>query len=980
MTGSSQVFQSTVMSLQPVDYYRLGDAAGSGYPADQVNADAWANAQLNGQYNAVGLGTDPNVFNDGTDAAKFTAANGSYVQLPDSLSIDTPESVGLWFKTTGSGPLHCMQNAAIGAGSAPSAATCPLYVGTNGKLYGGWSLGSTSNIGSAHAVNDGNWHYAVLTGTSTGDALYLDGALVGTGTGTFSAAGQIVDYLGAGYSSADWPNEGDKGNWYFTGDLSDAAFFRSSLSQAQVTTLWQGYDNTVGSVVPLETVNVTDPANSVTGKSGVETYAYDPAHGGRVVSYTDALGNRTTYGYDANGYLYSTTDPDGDETITGRDARGNAVSTTTCQYQSQDQCQTSYDTYYWSANGLPADTTDVRADLVVSASDARSTSATQTTYATTTGYDGAGNVLSTTDPDGDKTTSTYTDGTSTFPACDPTSTTLGTRSATLDAPAGLLAKTTTAGGAVTQYAYYPDGDSCEVTNADGLETFYTYDGLGRVLTKTVTGSAVVPSTGMTQYTETLTTTYTYDGDGRVLSTLSPAVTDRVTGAVHTELTTQSFDADGNLLSSTVSDTTGGDYSRTTSYAYNGYDQKISETAPEGNASTNDTGAKIAANSDGQNHVTTYTYDLFGNVETTTDPEGRATETLYDGDNRLVTTEMLNTNTDGTEKAGATLVTDTRTYDPAGRLAEETDADGYATCYLYYDDNLTYESIQLSTSATACPASAAAASAAVAKGVAFVNAQDTYDGAGNLLTTVTNNGETTTTYAYDDAGRKTTTTVDPSGVDRITTYSYTPDGYVKETKVQGPGTSGTVVSDVTDTYDPMGEGLTQTVVDGSTSLVTTTVLDERGLPAQSTDPDGATTYTTYDEAGRLVITQSPQLTSTTYSTSTMSADTTSAYAISTIGYDTFGEVVESEAPDSPDAGSTGSGATADSTVNTYDADGNETSSTAPSYTAPGARLRHSPRPSPSTTATTSRSPRSTRSPTTPTWPPEAPRSAPAWWPR
>ncbi|MBR7836441.1 hypothetical protein KDL01_24400 [Actinospica durhamensis] len=973
VTGSGQVFREAVLADAPSSYYRLEDTSGS-YPADEVNADAWTNPPIAAAYNNVGLGADPSPFNlqpdaDGTTAAKFTASQGSYIQLPQNAGTTVPQSIGMWFLTSTAGPLYCMQN--TGAGTTPGFADCPLYVGANGRLYGGWYMGSTGYVESAQPVDDGKWHYVVLSAAATSQSMYLDGSLVGSETGTFNNEGQANSFIGYGYASGAWPETTVRGGyWNFTGDVSDVALFPSALSQDQVSTLWQAYHNAVGSISPLETVTVTDPANTLTGSSGTETYAFDPLHDGRQVSYTDPEGDRTTYGYDINGFASTTVDANGDETITGRDARGNAVSTTTCQNQAANACQTSYAAFYWSAHSEPANTADVDADLVVTSSDARSSSPSDTTYRTTYGYDASGNATTVTPPASPSTTSVYTNATMTFPACVPGSP--GTLSTTQHAPAGLLASTTKNTGAaplpVTSYFYYPNGDSCETVNADGLETLYSYDGLGRVLAKTVTGSANVPAP-LVQYGASLTTDYAYDGDGRVVQSVAPATTDRVTGVTHTAVTTDAYDADGNLLSSTVADSTGGDYSRTTTYTYNGDDQKVGETSPDGNPSSSTTAGvttTIPADTT-QNHTTTYTYDAFGNVETQTDPQGRATRYLYDANDRAAVTEELNTNPDGTvSTTGAWLTLDRRWYDPAGRLAEESDGDynaaspaadanaSYATCYLYYDDDETYAVIRIATDqSTICPGTASAAAADQAAGKAMITTLNWYDNAGDLTQTVSDD-ETVTDFTYDAAGRQITTTLDPAtpssptavvttGLDRINTLAYGADGYVSESKTAGPGASGTVVEDETYTYSPMGEQLTQSVADGSSTLTTTTTRDERGLPTSQTSPNGAsgdaaasTTYFIYDEAGRLVATQSPKITSTTFDVATMSPTEVSAYAITTTGYDTFGDEVEYEGADSPNAGLAGTkNATADSTVSSYDADGNRTSATEPEYTAPGA---------------------------------------------
>ena len=319
------------------------------------------------------------------------------------------------------------------------------------------------------------------------------------------------------------------------------------------------------------------------------------------------------------------------------------------------------------------------------------------------------------------------------------------------------------------------------------------------------------------------------------------------------------------------------------------------TPPSGGTGTQ------APDADGQNHTTTYTYDLFGNANEVTDPQNRTTEYLYDADDRLVTTELLNTASDGTASSGETLTVDERSYDAGGRLAEEQDAEKNATCYLYYDDDLPYESVKIDTSKlSTCPVSATDAATDAGNGEAFIETIDSYDGAGNLIQSTTNDQETVTLYSYDDAGRQLTSTLDPSGLDQVSTNTYFPDGYVKDSTVAGPGASGPTMSNVTYTYTPMGEVLTTNVADGSSTLTTSTVRDERGLPTQTTDPEGNTTLTTYDEAGRLVVTQSPQVTATTYSTTSMAASQTSAFATATSGYDTFGDLVESEGADSPNA--------------------------------------------------------------------------------
>ena len=72
------------------------------------------------------------------------------------------------------------------------------------------------------------------------------------------------------------------------------------------------------------------------------------------------------------------------------------------------------------------------------------------------------------------------------------------------------------------------------------------------------------------YPDGVTSAYTYDGLSRPTSVTGPAVTNRVTDATHTSRTSYGYDPDGNLLTRSVADSTGGDATRTTAYAYDGH--------------------------------------------------------------------------------------------------------------------------------------------------------------------------------------------------------------------------------------------------------------------------------------------------------------------------------------------------------------------------------------------------------------------------
>ena len=117
---------------------------------------------------------------------------------------------------------------------------------------------------------------------------------------------------------------------------------------------------------------------------------------------------------------------------------------------------------------------------------------------------------------------------------------------------------------------------------------------------------------------------------------------------------------------------------------------------------------------------------------------------------------------------------------------------------------------------------------------------------------------------------------------------------------------------------MDQVLTQTVDNTGGNLTTTYVRDERGLVISQTDPQGNTTTTQNDEDGRPVVVTGPAVQSEVNGAAPVTAN-----PVTMTGYDTFGDKVEDS--------------DADGNVVTiaYDQDGQETSTTNPAYTPPGA---------------------------------------------
>ncbi|WP_164298178.1 LamG-like jellyroll fold domain-containing protein [Streptomyces sp. SID13588] len=826
VAGSSAVFHSAVLGTDPVAYWQLGDESGATDAANEVNGG-------DGTYNNATLG-DPGPFAS-MDSTAPTAAtfNGtdSHVLLPQDLGSATAATAELWFKTsTGGGILLAAQSDTLDNGTTAAIRTPQLWVGTDGKLHGGfWSNSGSTQLGSTTAVTDGKWHHAVLAAGPASQALYLDGVKAASATAakTLSLGGADDVYLGSGTTGTGWTGLPANINASFTGSIAEVALYPTQLSAAQVTTQWSAYKASSGTVA-TETVNVTDPA-----QRNLST-TYDLSAGGRTLSSTDGTGASTSYGYDTGGFLYTVTDPNGNVTTTGHDARGNVVSRTTCQDKSAAKCSTSYYTY--SLNGTSV--TDPRNDEMLTSSDGRSANSTTTTYRTSYTYDTNGNKLTETTPAvtghsaGLTTTNTYT-----------TASTLAYNPTTY-APAGLLESTTTAGNAVTSYQYYDNGDLAVVVSPLGLSTTFTYDELGRPKTKTTGGG--IPYVPVIRYT--------YDPLGRVLTTTDPGVTDHINATtVHTKLTSYLYDVDGNTLSTTVSDTTGGDTSRITKNDYNHRGQLERTTDPMDNQTQN-------------------TYDTYGNLSTKTMPRGQHYSYTYDANGHLLTTTLDNyTGSSATASAAAPQLVEKRTYQPNGRLDTVTNAIGVTRTYAYYDNGLTQQITDTGSS-----------------GTTYINEQDAYDAAGNRISQVTRNGALTTQHIVDAANRTTAANVDPLGANQITYYSYDADSHALTSNTTDG--AGNPAQQWTYTYDLVGNKLSAAqYVNPTTTLTTTWHYDARSQADRMTDPLQNTTSYVHDEAGQLAETVAPSVTTT----SPTDGSTTTVTPITMAGYNTFGERTETQ---------------------------------------------------------------------------------------
>ncbi|GLY01344.1 LamG-like jellyroll fold domain-containing protein [Actinoplanes sp. NBRC 101535] len=751
VVGSSLVYAGAVLGAKPRDYWRFTETDA----AEAVNEVAGGTAV----YNDVTLGgtTGSGPFAD-TTAAQFNGTS-SYIELPtEDIPGTGPHSVEMWFKmpsgSTKGGVLYASQiqptDEATTSGWTPA-----LYVGIDGKLRGGFWTGSTANQAvTTKTVNDGKWHHVALAATTNSQTLYLDGAKVDTKSGALVAYGAEHAYIGTGRWSGGWPSHGTADIGWWPGAIAEAAVYDSTLTEAQIVDHVETVKQTVpvamtmisgtakAIAMPVSQVTVTTPAKAT------QISHFDLVNGNRMVAQTDERGKTTQYGYDVGGFSNMVYDPNGVLTQTLQDVRGNTIQSITCQDQNAKKCSSVYFSYFPDATTKTL-TPNPKNDLLLTTRDGRSSSATDNTYLTTNEYDAKGNQTAVTDALGRVTRTTYTDATTV--AADG-----GTP------PAGLPLTMVTAGGARQSVTYFKSGDVAQVTEPNGAITRFVYDALGRAVTQTEVSSA---------YPDGVVTTNTYDRMDRLVTQLDPPITNRVTGAVHTQLATTVFDADGNVLEEREEDTTGGDDPRVEKHGYNGYGQEITSTTPGG-------------------ATTTFAYDSSGRMTLQTSPDGTVTSSEYDAAGNVVKTWLHDYTGDPNNPSSPEKhLVEENTYDNAGRLSTEIDAMKWVTTYTYTDNGLPAKTVRSNGDES------------------FVLEDNSYDADGNILTEVTNNGRTVVAHTWDAAGRETSTTSDPGGLNRTTVNTYDVDD--KVVRVEQKDASGTVLSKIEALYDKAGRVLAQT---------------------------------------------------------------------------------------------------------------------------------------------------------------------------
>ncbi|MCX4755684.1 LamG-like jellyroll fold domain-containing protein [Kitasatospora purpeofusca] len=240
-TGISH-YSSLVADAVPTSYLRLGDpvVAGDSWAAarDEVVHCAACPAAF---YSAPRPGGSGALLGSPDGAAVFDGTATTVYDLRAASGASNQGSVELWFKAAAgsSGILYSYQSRRLDLGDTgpPASPDVPaLYVGTDGRLYGGFQDATHQPLVTGRVVTDGAWHHAVIAATGSGQTLYLDGQrAVGRSAAVIPLPASDVGIIGGGYTVAGYPAfEPEHRSSYFAGSIDEFASYSYALAPEQV--------------------------------------------------------------------------------------------------------------------------------------------------------------------------------------------------------------------------------------------------------------------------------------------------------------------------------------------------------------------------------------------------------------------------------------------------------------------------------------------------------------------------------------------------------------------------------------------------------------------------------------------------------------------------------------------------------------------------------------------------------------------------
>ncbi len=524
-------------------------------------------------------------------------------------------------------------------------------------------------------------------------------------------------------------------------------------------------------------------------------FTRDPS--GRITIVTDPAGGEIHYGYDAAGRLHTVTDRVGQITrFYYENSRFPNYVTRITDPRGSNAIRTEF-----GADGRLARQIDAAGNAVEfehDIADNQEIIRDRLGHVTVHEYDDHGNVTRTTDALGGVTRHSYDGNDNETSITSP----LGlTTTRSYDSKDNLLTETDPAGH-VTRYSYDAGRRPLTISDALGHVTGLSYSTNGNLTAMrdpagTETGFDYSLSGNLQSLADAAgtTTSYSHDDQGRELT-----MTLRSAAGITLRSEAYAHDTNGNRLTTTLATENG---PLTTAFEYDADGRVTKTTQPDGSTART-------------------IYNAIGKPEKSIDSAGRETLSEYDARGHLVKTTFP----DGTFT--------TSTYDVEGRMTAATDAAGVTRYTLY--DALGRATVSILPDDT-MPATVLTEVAAIAAAPALADnprTLTTYDADGRVTATTDPLGNSTT-FEYDDAGRRT------AALGHRMSYSYDAAGH----QTSSTDAKGNVT---TFTYDSAGRLTRTDLPDGNHTL---TGYDSLGRRISSTDAEGNLTRFAYDPQGLLL---------------------------------------------------------------------------------------------------------------------------------
>ena len=236
-----QVFKTLSLTIAKdaglVAYYPMGsykDSSGNGndapLPATPLTQAPGRNGILNSAYYFSG-----DVF----------SSSGTEFKMPDNLiaGTGTATTVSFWFKAKVDGadpkPGVLLGYRNSSGGTTPEHYTPVVYIGTDGLLYSKFWYG-TSPMNDANGVyKNQDWNHLVITGDGSGQAMYLNGVLVGSSGDAIDHMDMTTNSFGMGYSGGVWPYIPVNNDFsFFKGYIDDARIYKRRLTASEIQDLF----------------------------------------------------------------------------------------------------------------------------------------------------------------------------------------------------------------------------------------------------------------------------------------------------------------------------------------------------------------------------------------------------------------------------------------------------------------------------------------------------------------------------------------------------------------------------------------------------------------------------------------------------------------------------------------------------------------------------------------------------------------------